>query len=130
MSDDLAMLAVEVAFAAINRDNDHVRAIINLDPAYALVMTAPMNKSQPLHRVTFAVKDLIDNVRLLTSCGSRLFDPVLAARDTAYVAALESVGAVPVGNSNMHELAVGSSRNHLFGQVVKPLSGDHGTGVT
>lgn len=121
------------SLAAIARDNDRINAITQLDAdgAYARAATIDASSAElPLRGLTFVAKELIDVARLLTTGGSRLLDPKPADQDAAIVARLEEAGAVVVGKSNMHELAVGGARNPWFGQVVNPLSAAHGTGGT
>jgi Asp-tRNA(Asn)/Glu-tRNA(Gln) amidotransferase A subunit family amidase len=74
----------------------------------------------PLAGVPFAVKDLIDERGLRTTCGSSF--PVQEATRTApCVAALEARGAVSIGRTGLHEFAYGfSSENHWFGPVRNP----------
>jgi Asp-tRNA(Asn)/Glu-tRNA(Gln) amidotransferase A subunit family amidase len=127
---DQAMSAVEASFAGMARDNGRLRAIVDQDVANARARAELVDTAQPLCGTTFAAKDMIDVAGLPTCCGSRLFAAVPAARDAACVAALQSAGAVVVGKSNMHELAVGSACNPWFGQVVNPLSAECGTGGT
>lgn len=133
LADPLASDAVERSLAAIARDNERLRAIIHLDPANARARAAAIDASgsaRPLYGLTFVAKDLIDVAGMPTTGGSRLFDPAAAAADAPIVRDLQAAGAVVVGKSNMHELAVGGAKNPWFGQVVNPLSAAHGTGGT
>src|SRR3954452_10935116 len=120
-----ASRAVERSLAAVARENIRIRALIHLDPANARARAALLDNpaaSRPLCGLTFVAKDLIDVAGLPTTSGSRLFDPICASEDAHCVHVLQAAGAVVVGKSNMHELAVGGARNPWFGQVVNPLS--------
>ena len=133
MPDGIATAAVETSLAAITRHNRRIRALTHLDWANARARAAAVDAApgdKPLHGLTFAAKDQIDVAGLPTSGGSRLFSVLPATTDAACISSLQSAGAVVIGKSNMHELAVGSARNPWFGQVINPLSPEHGTGGT
>jgi Asp-tRNA(Asn)/Glu-tRNA(Gln) amidotransferase A subunit family amidase len=133
MPEAIALDAVERSLAAIARRNDQFRAIIQLDAAGARVRARDVDaaaEAGPLRGLTFAVKDLIDAAGLITTGGSQLFDASRALADAPVVGILQAAGAVMLGKSNMHELAVGGAKNPWFGQVVNPLSPAHGTGGT
>jgi Asp-tRNA(Asn)/Glu-tRNA(Gln) amidotransferase A subunit family amidase len=133
MAERVAAQAVETALAAIARDNPRIHAITHLNPAIARARAALIDAcadQMPLCGLTFVAKDLIDVAGLPTTCGSHLFEPEPATQDAACVSALQRAGAVVLGKSNMHELAVGSARNPWFGQVINPRSDEHGTGGT
>lgn len=123
---------MEKSLTAIARGNESLRAVIHLDPANARNRAAVIDAAPrgPLHGLTFVAKDLIDVAGLPTSGGSRLFEATPASEDAAIIRKLQSAGAVVVGKSNMHELAVGGAMNPWFGQVINPLSEEHGTGGT
>lgn len=83
----------------------------------------------PLAGVAVSVKDNIDVRGLATTAGSTLLaaDPVDA--DAATVAALRAAGAVVVGKTNMHELALGvTSDNATHGPVLLPAVPSRSTG--
>jgi aspartyl-tRNA(Asn)/glutamyl-tRNA(Gln) amidotransferase subunit A len=133
MADGVAAGAVRRSLPAIAKDNARLRAISHLDPTQAHARAALIDAtgaSGPLCGLTFVAKDLIDVAGLPTSAGSSLYDPVAAAKDAPCVQALQAAGAVILGKSNMHELAVGGAHNPWFGQVINPLSAKHGTGGT
>jgi len=78
------------------------------------------NDPGPLAGVPVAVKDIIDQVGLPTTCGAGFPAPPAAA-DAPAVARLVAAGAVVVGRTNLHEFAFGfSSENHWFGPVHNP----------
>lgn len=133
MVDLSASQSVELSLAAIRRDNVRLRALTHVDPADARARAASVDASpgvKPLLGLTYVAKELIDVARMPTTGGSSLFGSVPALEDAPIVRDLQAAGAVVVGKSNMHELAVGSAKNPWFGQVVNPLSPAHGTGGT
>lgn len=133
MAELVAARSVEESLAAIAGDNDRIRAITHIDPAGPRSRAASIdasNKVRSLLGLTFVAKDLIDVAGLPSACGSKLFDATIASEDAHCIRALESAGAVVIGKANMHELAVGGARNPWFGQVINPLSAEHGTGGT
>ncbi len=76
--------------------------------------------SGPLAGVAVAVKDLIDQAGLPTTCGSSFYRRV-AQRSAPAVVRLEDAGAVVVGRTGLHEFAFGfTSENHWFGPVRNP----------
>ena len=76
----------------------------------------------PLHGIPVAVKDVFCTRGIRTTCGSKLFADFVPDRDAAVVEKLEAAGAVPLGKTNMHELAYGiTSGNPHFGAVRNPL---------
>jgi aspartyl-tRNA(Asn)/glutamyl-tRNA(Gln) amidotransferase subunit A len=133
MADGVATSAVESALAAIADGNPRLRALTHLDPANARARAALIDArtdQMPLQGLTYVAKDLIDVAGLPTTSGSHLFDLTPAQSDAACVSDLQLAGAVVLGKSNMHELAVGGARNPWFGQVINPLSPERGTGGT
>ena len=73
-----------------------------------------------LSNVTVAIKDIIDQKGLPTTCGSGFYRRVPAA-SAAVVNRLEAAGAVLVARAGLHEFAYGfSSENHWFGPIRNP----------
>jgi Asp-tRNA(Asn)/Glu-tRNA(Gln) amidotransferase A subunit family amidase len=74
----------------------------------------------PLAGVPVAVKDLIDQAGLPTTCGSSFYEAV-PPRSATVVDRLEEAGAVIVGRTGLHEFAFGfSSENPWWGPVRNP----------
>jgi aspartyl-tRNA(Asn)/glutamyl-tRNA(Gln) amidotransferase subunit A len=74
----------------------------------------------PLAGVPIAVKDLIDQEGLVTTCGSSFYRH-RAQRSATVIRRLEEAGAIIIGRTGLHEFAFGfSSENHWFGPVRNP----------
>ncbi len=75
----------------------------------------------PLAGVPIAVKDLIDQSGVPTTCGSSFYRQV-PDRSAPVIERLESAGAVIISRTGLHEFAYGfNSENHWFGPVRNPL---------
>jgi len=75
----------------------------------------------PLAGVPIAVKDIIDQSGVATTCGSSFFRQV-AATSATVIERLEQAGAVIISRTGLHEFAYGfNSENHWFGPVRNPL---------
>ncbi len=74
----------------------------------------------PLAGVPVAVKDLIDEAGVPTTCGSSFYRKV-PEEDAPVIERLESAGAVSIGRAGLHEFAYGfSSENDWWGPVRNP----------
>lgn len=77
----------------------------------------------PLAGVPIAIKDLIDQAGVTTTCGSSFYRHRAAASATV-VGRLEAAGAIIIGRTGLHEFAFGfSSENDWFGPVRNPWDG-------
>jgi aspartyl-tRNA(Asn)/glutamyl-tRNA(Gln) amidotransferase subunit A len=76
----------------------------------------------PLHGVPVSVKDLILTTEAPTTAGSRIHGAGLVAdRDAAVVGRLRRAGAVLLGKTNLHEVALGvTTVNEHFGPARNP----------
>jgi aspartyl-tRNA(Asn)/glutamyl-tRNA(Gln) amidotransferase subunit A len=71
--------------------------------------------------MVIAVKDNIAVGGVLMTAGSRLYEGVVPTRSATAVALLVQAGAIVIGKTNMHELAMGStSDNPFFGPSRNP----------
>jgi aspartyl-tRNA(Asn)/glutamyl-tRNA(Gln) amidotransferase subunit A len=84
--------------------------------------------------VPVAIKDNIEIAGYATSCGSVALAQSAATRDAVVVDALNAMGAIIIGKTNMDEAALGASgRNEHFGHCTNPrdrqlLSGGSSSG--
>lgn len=70
--------------------------------------------------VPIAIKDLIDQAGIVTTCGSGFYRH-RADYSATVVRRLEAAGAIIIGRTGLHEFAFGfSSENHWFGPVRNP----------
>ena len=76
----------------------------------------------PLHGVPISVKDLILTRGMRTTAGSRTFGAGLpGTRDAPVVRRLRRAGAIIVGKTNLHEIAMGvTTENEHFGPTRNP----------
>ena len=76
----------------------------------------------PLFGVPVSVKDIVLTTEAPTTAGSKIFgDGLVADRDAAVVRHLRRAGAIIIGKTNLHEVALGvTSANEHFGPVRNP----------
>jgi aspartyl-tRNA(Asn)/glutamyl-tRNA(Gln) amidotransferase subunit A len=76
----------------------------------------------PLFGVPVSVKDIVFTTEAPTTAGSRIFgDGLIADRDAPVVRRLRRAGAIIIGKTNLHEVALGvTSANEHFGPVRNP----------
>jgi mandelamide amidase len=75
----------------------------------------------PLAGFPFSVKDNIDVAGFPTTAGSRLLADAPATVDASVVNALRDAGAIVLGKTNLHELALGvTGNNAAFGPTRNP----------
>ncbi|WP_245530578.1 amidase [Pseudothermotoga thermarum] len=78
-------------------------------------------EKQPLLGIPIAVKDLIDVKGVPTTAGSLFFKENIAKEDAFVVKLLRKAGAIIVGKTNLHEIALGVTNNNPhFGPCRNP----------
>ena len=79
-------------------------------------------KLPPLFGVPVSVKDIVFTTEAPTTAGSKIFgDGLVAAEDAPVVRRLRRAGAIIIGKTNLHEVALGvTSANEHFGPVRNP----------
>ena len=75
----------------------------------------------PLFGIPFALKDNICTKNLRTTAGSLFWKDLVPTQDARVVTKLKSSGALIVGKTNMHEIALGvTSNNPHYGPCLNP----------
>lgn len=75
----------------------------------------------PLHGVPVAFKDMYDTAGVKTTAAFEYFKERVPQKDAAAVRALKDAGAIVLGKTNMHKLAMGTtSLDSAFGPVHNP----------
>ena len=80
----------------------------------------------PLHGVPVGIKDMFDTAGIRTTAASARFKDRIPTKDAVAVQKLKDAGAIVVGKTNMHELAMGTtSVVSYFGAVHNPWNLDY-----
>ncbi len=79
-----------------------------------------------LKHIPFAVKDLFETKGIRTTAGSLFFKDYLPSEDAAVIQKLKAAGAVIMGKTNTHEIALGvTTNNPHFGTTRNPWDAAH-----
>ncbi len=126
---------VEATLARIERLNPALNAFIRvsdtaLEAARAAEDSLRRGNHASLLGVPISVKDLILTRGMPTTAGSKTFGPGLKSRrDAPVIALLRRAGAIIIGKTNLHEVALGvTSVNEHFGPVRNPWAPDRVAG--
>ena len=121
---------VEEALGRIDRQNPQLNAFISVfhEQARQAALKAERLVMQrkrvlpPLFGLPVSVKDLVLTTEAPTTAGSKIFGSGLVARqDAPVVRRLRRAGAIIIGKTNLHEVALGvTSANEHFGPVHNP----------
>ena len=118
---------VSAFIARIEAHNNRTNAIITLNPKALDVADAldeqilAGNATGPLFCVPVLLKDNYDTADMPTTGGSLALADSKPSEDAPTVMALKNAGAVILGKSNLHELALeGISVSSLGGQTINP----------
>jgi aspartyl-tRNA(Asn)/glutamyl-tRNA(Gln) amidotransferase subunit A len=121
----------EACLRQIERLNPELNAFITPTPelavqeamaAESLLERRPSNlKNIALLGIPVGIKDLYDVAGVRTTAGSKFFDKILPSEDAPAVLRLKLAGAVILGKTNTHEIALGvTGVNPHFGTVRNP----------
>ncbi|HSL28250.1 MAG TPA: amidase [Anaerolineales bacterium] len=125
ISDALALLQekkvsvrelTEACYRQIERLNPQLNAFITvIDPQETLKAQVSENNSRAanaLRGIPFALKDLFDTAGIRTTAGSTFFSENVPQEDAFVVEKLKQAGAIIVGKTNTHEIALGVTGNN------------------
>jgi aspartyl-tRNA(Asn)/glutamyl-tRNA(Gln) amidotransferase subunit A len=106
----------EACYRQIERLNPSLNAFITvIDLQDALKTQLPADNassSNALHRIPIAVKDLFDTAGIRTTAGSKFFAENIPQENAFVVEKLRLAGAIIVGKTNTHEIALGVTGNN------------------
>ena len=118
----------EAHFAQIEKVDSSVHAFLYLDKEGALEQARQSDAKRakgevpsPLAGVPFALKDVIVQKGIPTTCGSKMLEGWRPPYDATIVTKLKEAGIVILGKTNMDEFAMGSStENSAYGPTHNP----------
>jgi aspartyl-tRNA(Asn)/glutamyl-tRNA(Gln) amidotransferase subunit A len=107
---------VEACSRQLERLNPELNAFITvIDPQEAMRAQLPENhtpSSNTLRGIPMAIKDLFDVAGLLTTIGSKFFADNIPEQDGFVIEKLKQAGAIIMGKTNTHEIALGITGNN------------------
>ena len=111
----------EAAYDRIEATDGRVNAFVRLmresaiaEAAGATERASNGSRLGPLDGIPIAVKDLYDTANVVTNAGTNAFIDRVPAQDSTAVASLRAAGAVILGKTNTHELALGGTTNNFW----------------
>lgn len=127
---------VERLLEKISEKNGLLRAYITVDVEGAIArareMDAELRRRGPrsaLHGAPISVKDIMAVEGIPMTAGSRILGRKPAKRDSAPVARARAAGAIPLGTTNLHEFAAGTTNLNIHhGHARNPWSTERITG--
>lgn len=134
-----AIQLTEACLRQVEKHNPAINAFITITPdlavqaalqADAILAQHPSNL-QDIHLlgIPLAIKDLFETNGVRTTAGSRFFTDFIPAQDAQAILLLKLNGAVMIGKTNTHEIALGvTGVNPHFGAVKNPWDTNRVTG--
>ncbi len=126
---ELSALAItEALFARIDETDVQLNAYVRLMRESALAEARAADERAQAGRrlgaldgIGIAVKDLYDTAGIMTAGGAGAYRSRIPALDATCVARLRAAGAVMLGKTNTHEIAMGGTTNNAhFGATHNP----------
>jgi len=121
----------EACFYQIECLNSKLNAFITVnDQETALAgptdqTTIPLALASALRGIPIAVKDLFDTAGIRTTAGSKFFSDNIPDNDAFVVEKLKQAGAILMGKTNTHEIALGvTGNNPHYGTARNPWNTD------
>ena len=106
----------EACYRQIERLNPKLNAFITVidlqDALNAQIPDDNASSSNALRGIPMAVKDLFDTAGIRTTAGSKFFSDNIPQEDAFVVEKLKQAGALLVGKTNTHEIALGVTGNN------------------
>src|SRR5215213_7044426 len=111
-----ARAVAEACFHQIERLNPTLNAFITvIDIEEAINAQSPANNtssSNALRGIPIAIKDLFETAGVRTTVGSKFFADHIPEQDAFVVDKLKQAGAIVMGKTNTHEIALGITGNN------------------
>lgn len=119
---------LDATLARIDERDPRVHAYVRLmrdsaieEAAASSVRAASGQRRGPLDGIPVAVKDLFDTAGVVTAGGTAAYADRVPSEDATAVRLLRAAGAVILGKTNTHELALGGTTNNVhFGATHNP----------
>jgi aspartyl-tRNA(Asn)/glutamyl-tRNA(Gln) amidotransferase subunit A len=122
---DAALARIEETDGALNAFVRLMADSASTEAAAATQRGASGGRLGPLDGIPIAVKDLYDTAGVVTAGGTGALSERVPAQDATTVRLLREAGAVIVGKTNTHELALGGTTNNAyFGATHNPWNLD------
>ena len=123
---DAALVRIEETDADLN---SFVRLMVDsarAEAAAATIRAEGGHRRGPLDGIPIAVKDLYDTAGVITAGGTAAYNERVPSQDATAVRMLREAGAVIVGKTNTHELALGGTTNNAhYGPTRNPWNLGH-----